>query len=195
MNEPATQESKFNMNPKEMSLKDVIILIFVALDLIAFFIYWIPDGIGKSGVIIEIVKNISAVILWISILLLGAVFVHARLKWSTTLIGIAFVLTGFGLIFYHSSEVDDGFSALKAGPQSMDATSYSLRMSTSSRGPTSYYIILKNETQSVKLMIDKTNYSFISEYSPTIQITYYPYINIVDEISYTAFPSNNTEGD
>lgn len=173
----------------DMKRKAYILMIFfvtVAIAVVIGFIdLYTPDSIGRKGVIREIITSSIFVIMGACLLILIIGYnLKKKLIKTFPFIMILITLT-MGFLFAIGS-VFQGIMGLNAGPIEIENGNYELDYRSPYRGlgTGTYYIVVVGEYSITRIRIDKASYDYLSTNTPNVTITYYPYINIADEITY-----------
>lgn len=149
----------------------IVLILFILLGIaatIGFIDFYIPDAIGRQGVIQEIIKSCNGVII------VGC---------------FTFMIIIPDLLMV--SSVSKGIMALNSNPITIENANYELEyrapeIEFRTRRKEHCYINIVKEYSFIptRIRIDKSSYDYLNSNTPNITISYYPYVNIADEITY-----------
>ena len=182
------------MNTKQKGWITLIIFpIFLIAVVIGFIGLYTPDPIGKKGVVKEIILHFDIVTIGCCFAIIFFLFTPKKVIRSlpgilTLILAAAAGLFGIGTIF-------EGIMALNSNPITIENGNYELEYRSSYRGlgTGEYYMVVVNEYSITHIRIDKVNYDYLNSNTPTVTISYYPYINIAAEITYEPDNPQQTE--
>lgn len=157
----------------------VLLLVVIGVD---FYCFIIPASIGHGMVIKEIIKYACAVILGIIFLLLGILLLSKQFK--PVYAAVLLVLFGIAGVLLGINNCYKGFKGLNAGIMTIENGEYTLDYHYSKVGEGKFYIVTNSNNSIQRIRIDKYTYDYLGTNHHDVQISYYPYINIADEIIY-----------
>ncbi len=156
------------------------VIVFVLLDFIVFGVcFFKPAGLGKAEVIKNAIQYGSAIILGSAIIAMGVLVAKKKIIYFIMMLflGGGTVLVGIGFF-------SNAVRGLYAGPKKIVNENYEVKYRNSRRGPDKYWIEVDTGRKYVRIYIDEITYQHLRNSKPNIEISYYPYINIADEILY-----------
>lgn len=168
----------------------IVLIIFILLGIavvIGFTDFYIPDVIGRQGVIREIIKSCNGVIIagcftfWVTYALI-------KKRLVKTLPGILILISVIIPDLLIIGSVSKGIMALNSNPITIENCNYELeyRVQGFRLRKEHYYINIAKEYSPIptRIRIDKSSYDYLNSNTPNITISYYPYVNIAAEIIY-----------
>lgn len=170
----------------------IVLILFILLGIaavIGFTDFYIPDAIGRQGVIREIIKACNGVIIagCFTFLIIYALIKKRLVK---TLPGILILISVIIPDLLVVGSVSKGVMALNSNPITIENCNYELEyragnLSRTSMRKARYYINIANEYSIIptRIRIDKSSYDYLNSNTPNITISYYPYVNIASEIN------------
>lgn len=163
-------------------MKKVFIYFFLLVLAVFIICFLIPTQMGRIEVIKTLIEDVCMVMIGILFIAMGVPLIIQKTKVGYSALIVVFgimlvVLAPFGCL--------NAIRGLQAGPKVIENGSYELGHS-SHRGFTSYYMImtLDNGNGSVKVKVDKNTYQYLNTNTPNLTISYYPYVNIANEVVY-----------
>ncbi len=159
----------------------VYILLFVLAVFIICFL--LPAQMGRIEVIKILIEDVCVVMIGALITVISILFIIQKAKMGYSLLAAAFGILIAALGFFGCTNAARG---LQAGPELVENGSYELDRS-SNKGFTSYYMVMtpdSNGMGSVKIQLDKSTYQYLDVNTPDVTVSYYPYVNVANEVVY-----------
>ncbi|MDE6313756.1 MAG: hypothetical protein K2M46_09105 [Lachnospiraceae bacterium] len=160
--------------------KNIIITSTMLPAFIAFIISFLtPALMGKAEIIRIIIKDLSMIPLGIMLLVIGILYIKNLQKPNYSII---FLIIGITFLILASNECSKAVLGLQTGPILIDNGTYELYLRSNPSAPGSYYIITTTNTEKIKIRISKSTYYSLNKTTPDVKISYYPYINVAEQI-------------
>lgn len=163
--------------------KKIFGYIFLLVLVVFIICFLIPTQMGRIEVLKTLIEDVCIVVIGILLIVISTSFIIQKTKVAYSLLAVAFGVLLLALGFFGCSNAVRG---LQAGPKVVENGSYELGHS-SNRGFTSYYMIMTPSSGgmgSVKIKLDKNTYQYLNVNTPDLTISYYPHVNIGNEIIY-----------
>lgn len=164
-------------------MKKISMYFFLLALSVLIICFLIPTQMGKIEVIKTLIEGVCMVMIGIFIIAMGVPLIIQKTK-----VGYSVLIVVFGIMSVVSGPFSclNAIRGLQAGPKVIENGSYKLDRRSPYRGYVSYYMIMTpdNGNDSVKVKIDKNTYQYLNTNTPNLTISYYPYVDIANEIVY-----------
>lgn len=158
---------------------------FIAATIIGLVCIFLPVAMGKEGVIKETLKDLCITIAGIDFFLMGIWVL--RKKDTKKLAGIAIIIFAVMAVVAGCWGVSSGVRGLLHDPIEVKNVTYEVWSKSSSHHGirrVQYYMRVSDPVGVPRITIDKSTYDYLSVSHQNVSVTYYPYVNIADEIIY-----------
>lgn len=155
---------------------------FILVLVVCLICFLIPMQMGRIEVIKTLIKYVCMVVIGILFIVMGIlpIIQKTKVRYSALI-----VIFGIMLVALGPFGCSNAIRGLQAGPKVIENGNYELAHS-SHKGFTSYYLTVTpdNGNGSVKIKVDKNTYQYLNTNKSNLTISYYPYVNIVNEVVY-----------
>ena len=160
--------------------KNIMLSLFAIAAITGFACMFTPDYMGYKQVIKTLIQYACILVMGAGFLFLG-VAMFGKMK-DRAYVPVLLILFGIGGVLMGMTTCFNGIRGLQAGPVEADGGNYYVTSSNSFRGRNKYYLHAEHLNSVKKLAIDKRTYNYIENSGSDVVITYYPYVNIADEV-------------
>ena len=159
-------------------LLNILLVVILLIIIVASVCLLIPGDMG----VIAVMKEISTFTL---LSILGALLIFMYIKGAVLkkkirvlciVMGMLCVVVGFINIF-------NGIRGLQSGLRTVSTTRYELYSPNYTKVTKSYYIKTRVDGELTKIAIDDYTYEKLQGVNSSISISYYPYINVADNVN------------
>lgn len=153
----------------------IVVLIIVAL-LVLIGSSFVPVRMGIEELTRLSIQYVSIVFIGIGIVAIICLLDVKNIKTILILfLGIMSVLGGSFCCY-------NLIKGVQAGPQRIETGSYSVYAKSPYRGSKIYCMKVLTDSKYIEIKIDKSTYEYLKKSEADVKISYYPYINVADEI-------------
>lgn len=164
--------------------KKIIVYFFILVLAVLIICFLMPAQMGRIEVIKTLIEDVCIAITGILFIAISVLLIIQKTKMGYS---IVLLMSGVFLAAIGPFGCSNAIKGLQEGPRVIENGNYELdRHSSSYRSPTSYYMIITQDSGrgSIRIKLDKNTYQYLSANTPNVTISYYPYVNIGNEVVY-----------
>lgn len=163
-------------------VKKIIVYSFILVLAVLIICFLIPTQMGRIEVIKTFIEDVCIAITGILFIAISVLLIIQKTKMGYS---IVLLMSGVFLAAIGPFGCSNAIKGLQEGPKVIENGNYELDRSAN-KGFVHYYIVLIPDSGmgSVRIKLDKNTYQYLSANTPNVTISYYPYVNIGNEVVY-----------